>query len=221
MNTSTLSRKIAISDKSMLSLSRARSNNSSLWVCHRCLSCNDLNEVCRYFSSIESDFLFPRASRSASNSSCWSLRTCNVLFNQSWYCIFSTSSRSSSVSLASALVENALVFRSRSKSLNLCMSSSILFLDSSSLSLQTLLTSPCPSHSRICALSRWSLLIDFFNSSPYLSFCGPLEQLAAKSHVVWNSSRPSSTFLRTTSISFCNFRAAAAVISGRAGVAQR
>mmetsp|Transcript_24915 Transcript_24915/g.74308 ORF Transcript_24915/g.74308 Transcript_24915/m.74308 type:complete len:232 (-) Transcript_24915:59-754(-) len=211
-----LSRTTARSLMSMASLSTARKTSSSFLMCQRCLSWRTLSCASLDLSSLLSDFLFPRSSRSASNWSSWSFSLWMVSVNQSWYFIFSASSSSSSSALARAHVENALVFSSRSKSLNLCMSFSIRLRASSSLSFELLWTPLCAIHSRICARSLCSLLMDLFSSSPSFSFCWLLLAAVACSQYSANSPMPSSTFFRTLSISFCNFLAAAAVITPEA-----
>mmetsp|Transcript_32880 Transcript_32880/g.97669 ORF Transcript_32880/g.97669 Transcript_32880/m.97669 type:complete len:221 (+) Transcript_32880:686-1348(+) len=212
MYISRLSRTTARSLISMVSLSRARSNCSSLLMCHRCLSWMAFNCCCRDFSSADRDFFLSSVSISASSSSVWSFRLWIMVVSQSWYFIFSSSSSSRSSPLESPLVENALVFRSRSKSLNLCMSFSILFRASSNLSFELFLMSVWAIHSRIWALSRCNLLMDFFSSSPSFSLWAPADVVVACSNTCANSSMPSSTFFRTTSMSFCSFRCAAAVM---------
>mmetsp|Transcript_93674 Transcript_93674/g.254241 ORF Transcript_93674/g.254241 Transcript_93674/m.254241 type:complete len:246 (-) Transcript_93674:1-738(-) len=203
----------ARSDMSRALLSSALRTCSSLLTCHLCLSWHVFSLACSDLSEALSDFLFPSTSKSASSSSSWSLSTWILDVSQSWYFIFSNSSSSrSSPLLDRAHVENAFVFSSLSKSLNLCMSFSILLLASSSLSFgPPLFMSPFCIHSRTCARSLWSLLIDLFRSSPNFSLWAPLALLAC-SQTDANSSMPSSTFLSTTSTSFCSLRAAAAVI---------
>mmetsp|Transcript_34763 Transcript_34763/g.100163 ORF Transcript_34763/g.100163 Transcript_34763/m.100163 type:complete len:241 (+) Transcript_34763:1854-2576(+) len=207
-----LSRMIARSPNITASLFRALSTSSSLRICQWCLSLCVLSWRCLAASLLLRDRLAAKSSKSASNWSSCSLKEANVDVSHSWARWRSASSSSSSSPRARALVENALVFRSRSKSLNLCMSHSTRLRASSSLSLHSVWTALDDSQSRICTRNLCNLLIDFLSSSPILSFC--CEDVACVAWSQWsaNSLMPSSTFFNTLSISFCNFRAAAAVI---------